>query len=180
MLSVSHELKTPVASISLFLETLQKRKLDERQRIDIYNRSLSEVNRLNHLIGDILTAQNIENDNYFIDKKLIQLDDYLKDRLLSLDDTLMRNHTLNLSTIPVKLNIDIESLDSIIHNLVGNACKYAPFDSQIDVSLTQNNGSILLTISDEGPGIEEESLSLSLKSSTVKRMNLLGNQKALV
>src|SRR5690606_10704138 len=48
--SVSHELKTPLASIGLFIETLQKHELDASKREDIYARSMTEVNRLNHLI----------------------------------------------------------------------------------------------------------------------------------
>src|SRR5690606_36414698 len=86
--SVSHELKTPLASIGLFIETLQKHELSEEKREDIYARSLTEVNRLNHLISDILTARNIESDNYFIHKEPIKLDAYLKEKVLTLRQTL--------------------------------------------------------------------------------------------
>lgn len=54
--SVSHELKTPIASVGLFLQTLQKRSLDETKRQEIYAQAFAEVERLNILINDILTA----------------------------------------------------------------------------------------------------------------------------
>ena len=152
--SVSHELKTPLASIGLFIETLQKHDLSEEKRKDIYSRSLTEVSRLNHLISDILTARNIESDNYFIHKQIIQLDDYLNEKVKTLKQTLMKDFEVNVETQPISANLDREAMDGIIYNLVENACKYSPVKSVIDIKLFKKGEKIVLQIADQGPGLD--------------------------
>ncbi|MEX1001548.1 MAG: ATP-binding protein [Crocinitomicaceae bacterium] len=155
--SVSHELKTPIASVALFLETLQKHELDKEKRQDIYNRSLTEINRLNHLVSDILTARNIESENYFIHKESIALDQFLNHKIDALKDTLMKDFKVELKTEPISLELDKEALNSMLHNLLENACKYSPVGSNISIDLFQKKGTTILRISDEGRGIDEAS-----------------------
>src|SRR5688500_11080630 len=73
LLSVSHELKTPVSSIKLFLQTLQKRDLDEAKREEIYALSLGEIQRLEGLVSNLLITRSIENRNYFLNKTQVRL-----------------------------------------------------------------------------------------------------------
>ncbi|MCB9224465.1 MAG: ATP-binding protein [Crocinitomicaceae bacterium] len=153
--SVSHELKTPIASVGLFLETLKKHELTEEKRNDIYDRSLSEINRLNNLINDILTARNIESDNYFIDKKTISLDQYLSAKLELVRETILKDHKLILDLSPVQANLDAEALDSIFYNLLENASKYAPPGSIISIITKNINGKKILQVKDEGQGIDQ-------------------------
>ena len=154
--SVSHELKTPLASIGLFIETLQKHDLDEQKRQDIYDRSLGEVKRLNHLISDILTARNIESENYFIHKELVQLDDYLNEKIKTLRLTVMKDFEVNLETESVTAELDKEALDSILYNLIENACKYSNPGSTIDIKLFKQQQRVILQIADHGIGLDAE------------------------
>ncbi|MBD3638667.1 MAG: HAMP domain-containing histidine kinase [Crocinitomicaceae bacterium] len=152
--SVSHELKTPLASVGLFLETLKKRELTEEKRSEIYDKSLTEVKRLNHLISDILTARNIESQNYFIHKVDVQLDEYLKDKIHILNQTLMKDFQVNLETEKITASLDKEALDSIIYNLIENACKYSPKGSAIDIRLFKSGDHAILQVSDQGIGLD--------------------------
>lgn len=153
--SVSHELKTPLASIGLFIETLQKHELSDEKREDIYARSLTEVTRLNHLISDILTARNIESENYFIHKQNIQLDEYIEDKVKTLKQTLMKDFEVNLETQPISAALDKEAMDGIVYNLVENACKYSPTQSVIDIKLFKKGEKIVLQIADQGSGLDD-------------------------
>jgi two-component system, OmpR family, phosphate regulon sensor histidine kinase PhoR len=152
--SVSHELKTPLASIGLFIETLQKHDLTEEKRKDIYLRSLSEVKRLNHLISDILTARNIESENYFVHNVTIDLDVYLDDKIRMFRQTLLKEYEVNLETEKISIEFDKEALDSIFYNLVENACKYAPEKSLIEIKLKQQQAKVILQITDQGIGLD--------------------------
>jgi two-component system phosphate regulon sensor histidine kinase PhoR len=78
LLSVSHELKTPISSVTLFLQTLQKRDLPEAKREEIYNQSLTEIKRLESLVSNILITRSIENKNYFLNKSDIQLNELIQ------------------------------------------------------------------------------------------------------
>ena len=155
--SVSHELKTPVTSIRLFIETLQKHNLAEKQKTDIYKRSLSEVNRLNHLISDILTARNIESENYFIHVEPINLAEFIKDKVDLLKHSLLADFDTKIETEPIVLNLDKEAMNSVLLNLLENASKYSPKGSTIAIKLKNiKNGQAVLTIEDEGSGVKDE------------------------
>lgn len=154
--SVSHELKTPISSVGLYLQTLQKRELNEEKRQDIYKRSLVEIERLNMLISDILTARNIESENYYFDFEKIDLKEFLEDTLERLKGSILQNHTINCTFESSLINADKEALNGIIYNLVENASKYAPEKSEINFGLTNRSGQVILTVSDQGKGISTE------------------------
>lgn len=153
--SVSHELKTPLSSIGLFIETLKKRELTNEKREEIYDRSLAEVKRLNHLISDILTARNIESENYFIHLEDIELSHFLEDKVKTLSQTIMRKHKVNLETQDLIAKLDKEAMASIIYNLIENACKYSDQNSVITIRLFKSNLKTCIQVSDEGAGISD-------------------------
>lgn len=154
--SVSHELKTPISSVGLYLQTLQKRELDEEKRQDIYQRSLAEIERLNMLISDILTARNIESENYYFDLKTIDFKEFLEATINRLKESVLQNHKITLDLSPATITADHESLNGIIYNLVENASKYSPKESEISFRLTSAQGKVLFSISDAGNGISAE------------------------
>jgi len=154
--SVSHELKTPISSVGLYLQTLQKRDLSEEKRQDIYGRSLAEIERLNMLISDILTARNIESKNYFFDKEEIKLDVYFEELIERLKGSILKDHFVEYELSKCALHLDKGALDSILYNLIENAVKYAPEKSKITFRLKNEGAKILIQVSDEGSGISDE------------------------
>ena len=154
--SVSHELKTPISSVGLYLQTLQKRELDENKRQDIYKRSLAEIERLNMLISDILTARNIESENYYFDLEKIDLKAFLETTLDRLKESVLSNHTIICEFQDAHIKADAEALNGIIYNLVENASKYAPERSEIHFKITTKVDKIVFSVSDQGPGIADE------------------------
>jgi len=157
LLSVSHELKTPIASVQLFLQTLQKYDhLSEEEKQKIYSNSLKEVNRLDSIVSNILTARQIEGGESTLQKERIQLDQFILKRVEILKSTLAKNHTIHLDLNPIKTFIDKLSFESILNNLIENSVKYSSKGSDIWVSLTSTHSQFVLTISDNGLGITDE------------------------
>jgi two-component system, OmpR family, phosphate regulon sensor histidine kinase PhoR len=153
ILSVSHELKTPIASVKLFLQTLKKRSLNEEKKEEIYERSLTEMNRLNDLVNNILLTRSIENDNYFIDPQKAALDEFILDRVAVLEKTILKEHQLDYQLNSVAFPIDPIGFERVLINLLENAAKYSPAGSTISVILKDEPEHVHLEIQDQGIGL---------------------------
>lgn len=156
LLSISHELKTPIASVQLYLQTLQKRELNDQKREQIYASGLTEIKRLESLVNNLLITRSIENRNYFLSKTKLELDTHVKDFIHSVQSSLLKNHTVHLETEPVSLVADKEALTSIISNLVQNAVKYSPANTEINIRVNKTASQAVLEISDQGIGISDQ------------------------
>lgn len=157
LLSVSHELKTPIASVQLFLQTLQKYDhLSDEEKQKIYSNSLKEVNRLDSIVSNILTARQIEGGESTLQKENLQLNDFITKRVDILKSTLGKHHTIKLDLESVETYIDKLSFESILTNLIENSIKYSSKGTLISVKLTSNNSEFILSISDQGMGITDE------------------------
>jgi two-component system phosphate regulon sensor histidine kinase PhoR len=154
LLSVTHELKTPISSVKLFLQTLKKRTLPPEQMQQIYSQSLDEMNRLDNLVNNILVTHSIENNNYFLDKKDLDIAEFIANKITILENTILKSYRVYLDLKPVHLSVDKNAFESILINLLENAAKYSPLNSQISVSCSNDEQYVYVTISDEGCGID--------------------------
>lgn len=156
LLSVTHELKSPIASAKLQLQTIQKHELPKEKQQEIISNAINDTDRLNKLVEDILLAAKIDNSIFSLHKEKINLSDYISENM---------NQMINLFNYRQKVVLDIDNhifmdidkttFPSIILNLFENAVKYSPGESTITLSLKKQNGKILLTIKDEGSGIPD-------------------------
>lgn len=152
MLSITHELKTPLSSIKLFLQTLLSRKnLDEEKRAKFLNNSVSEVDRLNTLIENILHSVKLERNPDVVQKMPYLLAPTITQALskFNLHDSISLQPNLDEK---IKHNIHPDMVTIIINNLVGNAIKYNKIIN-ISVELKQKKQFIYLSVSDNGVGI---------------------------
>ena len=159
--NVSHELKTPLTSISGFVETL---KLNENIDIQTRNRFLeiieSESDRLKRLIDDILLLSFIENnENMSYDN--VPVYDVFKE-VYDLTSYIAKSKNINLSyefsdeSIKVLSNRDY--IKQIFLNLIDNAIKYTPDNKNVDIVVTLENTNIVIKVIDEGVGIPKEDI----------------------
>ena len=155
LLSITHELKTPISSVKLYLQTLSKRTLSDEQKNKIYSESLGEINRLDALVSNILMTRSIENNNYFLDKKSFRLDQFITGKIEALNKTMLSQFEINLDLAEITADFDQIAFDSIISNLLENATKYSPINSTISIQLYQDAKHNHLVISDQGHGIEK-------------------------
>ncbi len=154
MMAITHELKTPIAVTKLNLETLQKRKLDESQQQRLIQNTIQEANRLNDLCNNILLSSQIEAGGYSITEEEINFSELIQN---CADDFITRFPKRNIHTNiaeGILLQGDNLMLQMAINNLIDNALKYSPKDATVNISLTAQGNEILLSVADEGKGIE--------------------------
>ncbi len=156
MLSVTHELKTPIAGIKLNMQTLEKHKLDEQIQMKLIKSSVNETNRLDDLCNNILLATRLEHSNSFIFSEEVSLQrvmtevvDEIKTRYQNVQIQL---HFPDGDTL-IKGDFTIWKL--VLSNLIENARKYSPTDELIVAELRKTGNKTILSVKDHGNGIPD-------------------------
>lgn len=155
MMSVTHELKTPIAVTQLNLETLQKRKLDETQQNKLIAVALQETNRLNVLTNNILIAAQLESGNYAIIKQKVNFTELVNGCAKDFAVRFPKRNVIKDITENVFIEGESMLLQMLVNNLLENADKYSSPQKNIIVILTTQQEKALLQIIDEGEGITE-------------------------
>lgn len=172
MMSITHEFKSPIAGIRLSLETLLRRDMEKQQQDKILGRALMETDRINFLVENILTATQIEASNMDFQFAAINLSETLRD-LLHIKQSTMIYHKLNLALEPdIHIQADKNAIVSLVLNLLENAEKYTPENSNIEVKLFQLNHEVYLQVCDNGPGIPD-----SEKRKIFEKFYRIGNEE---
>jgi signal transduction histidine kinase len=156
--AVTHELKTPIASIRLYLETLQSRQLDEPQRREFYRIMLCDTDRLLGTVEQVLRAGEVRHRS---ERKNWQEVDFSGLVRNTLELTRLRHHLrpeeLRLGTVPpdeILVSGNPEEIGTVILNLFDNAIKYSGENKDIVVDVrTPNIDTVLLCVHDQGIGI---------------------------
>jgi signal transduction histidine kinase len=157
ILSVSHELKTPIAATKLQLQTLLKHDLERDKQKELLNNALNENNRLHKLVDNVLIANQIENNNLSIQKENINLSELIETTVKRYFSEKIEKRNIILNIEPnIFFSGDKELLSSIFINLIENAIKYSFDKVAIDVVLKNINNNPVLEIKDQGCGISDE------------------------
>lgn len=157
----SHEFRTPLAVLKGTLEVLIRKPRQQEEYEEKVNYCIKEVDRLNHLVDELLILTRYENLKQSLkwentDIKMI-VDESLKYLERNMQQKNMRILT-NISSTDIPFRTDIYLLSTIIHNILSNAIKYSHRDSEIDINVQAEDNTILLEIADKGIGISEEDL----------------------
>lgn len=157
ILSVSHELKTPIAATKLQLQTLLKHELDRDKQKELLNNALSETERLAKLVENVLMAKQIENNNLIANKEEVDLSVFTERIINRYFADYLNAGTLKINIEPkLLLNIDTDLFPSILINLIENAIKYSYDHVNVEVNLRSQHQKPLLEVKDQGSGILEE------------------------
>ena len=157
--AVTHELKTPIASIRLYLETLQRRPIDEPQRQEFYKIMLSDSDRLLATVEQVLKAGQLGQRQHQQNRTLINLESLLSDCITI---TLQRHHlphdSIVLEPIPGAVRLYTqgiaEDLRTAVINVLDNAVKYSPEGVHIRCSLAISRYTfVALSVTDTGVGL---------------------------
>jgi signal transduction histidine kinase len=154
--SVSHDLKTPLALIQLFAETLELGRLKNTDRAQEYYRIInSEARKLTRLINNLLDFSKIEAGLRSYKKEPVNLTDLTRGVLESLESQFQHNQfTVNArldGEVPVL--IDREAAVQAIENLISNAMKYSPEHREITVDVDRDGGYGVVRVADRGIGV---------------------------
>lgn len=158
LLSVTHELKSPLAAIKLSLQTIVKRDLEKQMQISLLNNSLKDIERLDDLVENMLLATKIESRTYSFPKEEFDFSELVTKITDRLQVHSCGNEQLINANIQPGIMIvgDRFALSSVVTNLVENAVKYSGPCAEVAVQLCQNDGKPILTVSDKGLGIPDE------------------------
>lgn len=153
LLSITHELKSPIASVQLILETLKKRQLSQEQIQMLTNNALKDNDRLNKLVQDLLLAARMEGGYQYV---FVELDilEVLKECIEWNKMKFKGNINLKLegNDFLIKKG-DRSTLLSVFSNLLENAIKYSESSDQIDINLSSTVNNIKVEVIDYGKGI---------------------------
>lgn len=159
--SVTHELRSPLASIRLGLQTLGRTGLAKEQREQLRGMMLDDTERLSAFIDDILEATRLEYGRAGQLVSLVSLGD-LVDRCV---ETVARRHKLEPGILDVdiddglELQVDATALQTVIKNLLDNAIKYSNAPVRVQVTAAEREGRrIEICVRDHGVGIPQHEL----------------------
>jgi signal transduction histidine kinase len=157
--SVTHELKTPLASIRLYLETLQLRDLDQERRDEFYEVMQREVLRLDTLINHLLEVGRLGAIGHDSEAEDIELEPLLRRcaQAACARHKCQDQDVFAFDLQPATIHARPIVLEMIFGNLLDNAIKYGSRQPEVQVSVsTRSRGRIVTRIADNGEGIAPE------------------------
>jgi signal transduction histidine kinase len=165
--AVTHELKTPIASIRLYLQTLQRLEVAEEQRQQFYELMLHDTARLMHTVEQVLKAGEAAQKKSPTQRSPVEFDALVRECM----DLARVRHHLQPPDLDYRESLssqngggahvlgDPEELRTAVSNLLDNAVKYSPNGVRISVELeAPNEKNVLLRVRDQGVGIPEGEL----------------------
>src|SRR4051794_18622295 len=159
--AVTHELKTPIASIRLYLQTLQTRPVDEVRRNEFYRIMLEDSDRLLSTIEQVLRTGRVGSPAHHLHRTRIDLDEVVR---LSVERVRML-HNVSAEGLryqpggPATVMGDLDEVGAAVTNLVDNAVKYSGPEVQVLVETERmNDRFVIVRVRDSGPGIPKTEL----------------------
>lgn len=171
MLSVTHELKSPIAAVKLNLQTLERHRLDEEKTAMLIDKSVKEASRLNDLCNNMLLASQMEGRQYKAAKEPLSFRTLVSQAYQDYEQRYPGRFTADITESEMTLIADRLMLQMAINNLLENAVKYAPMDKPVLIKLFEKNGSVCLQVIDEGIGIPDEE-----KQKVFRKFYRVGNE----
>jgi two-component system sensor histidine kinase KdpD len=165
--SISHDLRTPLASISGALDSLYETEqnekdsvhLDRSAKLDLLETAREESNRLNRLVGNLLEMTRVEAGALRLNRTETDLQELISSALSHSGDRLS-NHPVHVQ-IPENMpavNLDYILIEQVILNILDNAIKYSQTGTPIDISVQSAQDHVEIAIADRGAGIPPENL----------------------
>lgn len=171
LLSVTHELKTPLTALKLGLQTLKKSPSSSDLTSQVLNHALIEQKRLEQFVDDIFVVNALEDHRWEKSVSAIDLQALLSSVSESLQNVYPANH-IHVACPKLTIRTDEKALHIVLSNLIENACKYSPFCGHVRVTAKEVNKHITLEIIDEGEGIDPQD-----RANIFKKFYRLGEEK---
>lgn len=157
LLAVTHELKSPLASVKLYIQTILKRELDREQQKVFLSNSLKDIERLDDLVENVLLSTKLENRAYQLPKEVFDMSELVEQIIDRLQKNACKTQVIKADLDEhIKLKADKFAITNVITNLVENAVKYSPACGMIYVKLKEEGGNLIFSVADHGIGIPDE------------------------
>ncbi len=155
--AVSHDIRTPLSAIlgnALTLEEGDRLGITDEERKQLTHSLAAKARRLNTIVTDLLDTERLARG--VVEPKLQEI---AVGRLVSLlvwDSETMAGRQVHMDTRSVTAWVDPQMISRIVENLLMNAARHTPPESQVWVKVVPENGNVLIAVEDDGPGLPEE------------------------
>ncbi|RZJ85873.1 MAG: PAS domain S-box protein, partial [Chryseobacterium sp.] len=158
---VSHELKTPLTSLSGYIQVLHRnaKKLEDSPTAEILNKAHGQLKKMTSMINGFLNISRLESGKIQLQKTTFGLDKLIRDMI---EDNSVSSAAHKITLLPcaeLMVNADRDKIGSVISNLLSNAIKYSPKRDQIIVICQMVDGMAQVSVQDEGLGIDAADVS---------------------
>ncbi len=155
---VSHELKTPLSSLSAIIQLLYAKTKAGGEAVDVLalEKGFSQVKRMTSLINGFLNVSRLESGKIQVQKTFFSIQDLISELV---KEVVLTNpgRQINFEPgIPVFLMADEDKIGSVIMNLINNAMKYSPRNSAVDIACEEKDNQVFVSVRDYGRGISED------------------------
>lgn len=160
--NIAHELKTPVASILGYTDTiLDSADISEETKLQFIKRANAQAKRLSALLQDLSTLNKMEYASHLLQKERVDISDLVADTILESEPALSARQMTVINCLPEDIPVEgnWQLLYSIFRNLIDNAINYAGRNTTIKISAEQLSDRWHFTFSDNGTGVPKEHLS---------------------
>ncbi|WNR44047.1 sensor histidine kinase [Paenibacillus roseipurpureus] len=154
--NVSHEMQSPLTSISGFAQVLSSEVVSEEDRLHYAHIIHMESQRLSRLSENLLKLTSLESENHPFHSVTYRLDRQLQEIVLAAEPLWVGKHIdIGLDVVEASIKADKDQLTQVWNNLLYNAIKFTPEGGQINMVLSKVENAIVVEISDSGVGISE-------------------------
>ena len=161
--NVSHDLRTPLASIQGYLETImmKEKELQAEEKSKFLNIILNDTEKLNHMVHELFDLSKFEAKQIQPKREAFLVSELIQDVAMKFREKADRlNITLKAPVVqglPTVIG-DIGLIERALSNLIDNALDYTPQGGQVTISVSKENGSLMVAVQDTGVGIPEKDL----------------------
>ena len=155
---VSHELKTPLTSMSAYLQLLQMKakKSEDGFTASMLDKANKQVTKMTTLVNGFLNVSRLEAGKIQIDKQRFNMAELVRETEEENISTISSHHLIFEPVEITFVNADRDKISQVISNLISNAVKYSPANSTIQLACVTDNGMAQVSVKDEGIGIQPE------------------------
>ncbi len=161
--NVSHDLRSPLASIRGYLETIMIREsaLSDEERRTYLDIALRNTRTLERLVQELFDLSRLETDSYTPNFEQVSMPDLLQDVVLKLTPAAERRNVTLSTKLPRGVPLvraDIALIDRVLTNLIENAIRYTQDGGLVSIEIKRENDRVHVSVSDNGPGIAQEDI----------------------
>ena len=155
LLSISHELKSPIAAIKLALQTLLRPGLKEGQKKLLMDRAVLDTDRLERMVENVLISANFDNDRFKVHYEDVDLHSMVSRIVTEYKQLSNRSYNINVDLVRPTYKTDQSALRIILDNLIENATKYSEASMPVEIDLAASENHLSLAVADQGIGISD-------------------------
>jgi signal transduction histidine kinase len=155
--NVSHEIQSPLTSISGFSKALKHKQMSEEQRIRYLSIIEQESERLSRLGRSLLHLSHLQHDQHQLNRSFFRLDEQIRNVIIGLEPQWSEKEIdIDIQLESITIEADEDQLKQVWTNLINNSIKFIPLQGKIVIESLIKKDHIIISISDNGIGIPEE------------------------